>query len=189
MLKELRPAISVFGVLTLIGGLAYPLFVTGVAQLVFPTQSNGSLILRDGRIVGSALTGQTFTQPEYFWGRPSATSPSYNAAASSGSNLGPSNPALYDAVSKRCAALRAADPDNSVAIPVDLVTASGSGLDPDISIAGAMYQAGRVARARRMDRTVVESMIARNAHKPVFPGFGEPTVNVLALNLVLDGKG
>lgn len=188
MWKLFRPALSLFAALTLITGLAYPLLVTGVAQIVFPTQANGSLIRCEGRIVGSALIGQTFSDAKYFWSRPSATSPSYNAAASTGSNLGPSNPALHEAVSQRCAALRAADPDNTAPIPIDLVTASGSGLDPDISVAGAMYQAGRVARARGMSRPAVESVIERHAKKPLFPGLGEPTVNVLRLNLALDGK-
>lgn len=188
MFKEIRQAVSVFLALTAITGVAYPLIVTGVAQMAFPRQANGSLITCDGVVVGSSLIGQTFSDPKYFWGRPSATSPSYNAAASSGSNLGPSNPALRNAVKQRCDTLRAADPDNTAPVPIDLVTASGSGLDPDISIAGAMYQAGRVARARGVERTAVESTIDKYAKKPLFPGFGEPTVNVLELNLALDGK-
>lgn len=188
MFTEMRQAVSVFLALTVITGLAYPLLVTGIAQMVFPRQANGSLITCDGVVVGSSLIGQNFADPKYFWGRPSATSPSYNAAASSGSNLGPSNPALHDAVKQRCEALRAADPDNKAPIPVDLVTASGSGLDPQISIAGAMYQARRVARARGMEQTKVEAMISEHASKPVAPGFGEPTINVLELNLALDGK-
>ena len=188
MFKDMRQAIAVFLALTVVTGVAYPLLVTAVAQMLFPRQANGSLIACDGVIVGSSLIGQTFADPKYFWGRPSATSPSYNAAASSGSNLGPSNPALHDAVKQRCDALRAADLENKAPIPVDLVTASASGLDPEISIAGALYQAGRVARTRGMDRSAVDSLIEKAAYKPLFPGFGEPTVNVLKLNLALDGK-
>ncbi|MCC6153873.1 MAG: potassium-transporting ATPase subunit KdpC [Candidatus Hydrogenedentes bacterium] len=188
MFKEMRQAVSVFLALTVITGLAYPLLVTGVAQMVFPRQANGSLIECDGVVVGSSLIGQTFADPKYFWGRPSATSPSCNAAASSGSNLGPFNPALHHAVKQRCEALRAADPDNKAPIPIDLVTASGSGLDPDISIAGAMYQAGRIARARGLELANVEEMIAGRASKPLAPGLSEPTINVLELNLALDGK-
>ena len=188
MFTEMRQAVSVFLALTVVTGLAYPLLVTGVAQIVFPRQANGSLIICEGTVVGSSLIGQTFTDPKYFWGRPSATSPSCNAAASSGSNLGQTNPALHDAVKQRCETLLAADPENKAPIPIDLVTASGSGLDPHISLAGAQYQAGRVARARGMDTSKVEAMISARALKPVAPGFGEPTINVLELNLALDGK-
>ncbi len=188
MFTEMRQAVSVFLALTVVTGLAYPLLVTGVAQIVFPRQANGSLIICEGTVVGSSLIGQTFTESKYFWGRPSATSPSYNAAASSGSNLSASNPALHDAVKQRCEALRAADPENKAPIPIDLVTASGSGLDPHISLASAQYQAGRVARARGMDTSKVEAMISARASKPAAPGFGEPTINVLELNLALDGK-
>ena len=188
MFTSLRPAVTLFAALTVITGLAYPFLVTGVAQIAFPRQANGSLVSCEGKLVGSALIGQTFADPKYFWGRPSATSPSCDATASSGSNLGPSNPALHDAVKQRCEALRAADPENKAPIPVDLVTASGSGLDPDISIAGAMYQANRVARSRAVELRAVEAIIEKLAHKPLFPGFGEPTVNVLELNLALDGK-
>ena len=188
MFRDIRPAISLYVVLTVITGLAYPLVVTGMAQVLFPRQANGSLIVCEGKVVGSSLIGQTFAQPNYFWGRPSATSPACNAAASSGSNLATSNPALADAVSQRCAALRAADPENTAPIPVDLVTASGSGLDPHISIAAARYQAPRVAKARGMDRAKVDALIQAHSATPVAPGLGEPVVNVLELNLALDGK-
>src|SRR6185437_3318427 len=149
MARLLRQAIVLLLLLTAITGIAYPFAVTGIAQLVFPHQANGSLILRDGKPVGSALIGQSFTDPKYFWGRPSATAPQpYNGTASAGSNLGPANPALRVAIKQRIAALRAADPDNRAPVPVDLVMASGSGLDPDISPAAALYQSSRVAHAR-----------------------------------------
>jgi K+-transporting ATPase ATPase C chain len=184
----LRPAAVLLALLTLLTGLLYPLVVTGLAQAVFPTQANGSLIERNGRVVGSALIGQPFDDPRYFWGRPSATSPfPYNAASSSGSNLGPSNPALTDAVQARVAALRAADPGNTAPVPADLVTASGSGLDPHISVAAALYQAPRVARVRGLDAAVVDQLIERNTEGPQFGLLGEPRVNVLKLNLALDG--
>jgi potassium-transporting ATPase KdpC subunit len=186
----LRPAAVLLALLTLLAGLLYPLAVTGLAQVLFPAQANGSLIRRaeDGRVVGSVLIGQPFSDPRYFWGRPSATSPfPYNAAASSGSNLGPSNPALIDAVQARVAALRAADPGNTEPVPVDLVTASGSGLDPNISVAAALYQASRVAHARGLDAAVVDQLVDKYTEAPQLGLLGEPRVNVLKLNLALDG--
>ncbi len=186
-MKHLRPALSLFLLLTVLTGLIYPLAVTGLAQALFPWRANGSLLAVDGHAVGSALIGQNFTTPGDFWGRPSATSPyPDNAQASGGSNLGPTNPALIDAVQARIAALRAADPDNHAPIPVDLVTASGSGLDPQISLAAAYYQAPRVARARHLPLADVEALIARNAHWPWLHLFGTPRVNVLELNLALN---
>jgi K+-transporting ATPase ATPase C chain len=184
----LRPAITALLLLTLITGVLYPLAVTGLAQLLFPRQSNGSLIVRDGDVLGSELIGQSFDDPKYFWGRLSATAGfPYNAAASSGSNLGPSNPALTDMVQARIAELRAADPGNTQPIPVDLVTASGSGLDPHISVAAALYQAPRVARLRGLAESAVLDLIARYTEGRQFGIFGEPRVNVLLLNLALDG--
>ena len=189
MIKTLiRPAVVLLALFTLVTGLFYPLAVTGLAQVVFPAQANGSLIEQNGRVVGSALIGQPFDDPKYFWGRPSATSPfPYNAAASSGSNLGPSNPALIDAVQARVAALRAADPGNTEPVPADLVTASGSGLDPHISVAAALYQAPRVARARGLDAAVVGQLVEKYTEGPQLGLLGEPRVNVLKLNLALDG--
>jgi len=182
-----RPALVMFAVLTALTGLVYPLVVTGIAQLVFPEQAAGSLILREGKPVGSALIGQNFSDPKYFWGRPSATGPMpYNASNSSGSNLGPLNPALGDAVKGRIEALRAADPGNAAAVPVDLVTASGSGLDPHISVAGALYQAARVARARQLPLLQVQQLIESQTEGRIFGVLGEPRVNVLRLNLALD---
>jgi potassium-transporting ATPase KdpC subunit len=187
MKNILRPALVLFLVLTLLTGVAYPLVVTGLAQTLFPSQAHGSLILRDGKPVGSELIGQSFTGPAHFWGRPSATGPMpNNAAASSGSNLGPLNPALLDAVKARVAALRAADPTNTAAIPVDLVTASASGLDPHISPAAAQYQLKRVASARKLSLDVVQSLVSLNTHRPILGILGEPVVNVLQLNLALD---
>lgn len=187
MLKLLRQASVLLLLMTAVTGLAYPFAVTGVAQLVFPHQSNGSLILRKGKPVGSALIGQSFTAPKYFWGRPSATTPQpYNGAASGGSNLGPTNPALATAVKQRIAALRAADPGNSTPVPVDLVTASGSGLDPDISQAAAQYQVQRVARERGLSQAKVQALVARHTRGRQFGMLGEPRVNVLELNLALD---
>lgn len=184
----LRPALSLFALLTLLTGVVYPLFLTAAAQLIFPHQANGSLITREGAVVGSELIGQSFTSPQYFWGRPSATGGSpYNGAASGGSNLGPNNLALVDAVTERAARLRECASDKSLPIPVDLVTASGSGLDPHISIAAAKYQAERVARLRGVDGTKIDALIAEHAERPRVPGLGEPVVNVLALNLALDG--
>jgi K+-transporting ATPase ATPase C chain len=187
MTSELRPALVLFVLLSLITGLLYPLAVTGVAQGAFPQQANGSLVKRDGQVVGSALIGQSFSDPKHFWSRPSATGPmAYNAAISSGSNLGPSNPALHDAVRSRIAALRAADPDNSAPVPVDLVTASASGLDPHISRAAADYQAARVARARGIAEVQVQALIAQHTEGAWLGFIGEPRVNVLLLNLALD---
>lgn len=183
----LRPALTVFAALSLITGLAYPFLTTGIASAVFPRQAAGSLIEQDGKVVGSALIGQSFTSPQYFWGRPSATAPMpYNAAASGGSNLGPRNPALAEAVQARIAALKAADPDNAAPIPADLVTASGSGLDPHISPAAAAYQADRVARARNLQRSEVDALIQAHSATPWLGVLGSPAVNVLTLNLALD---
>ncbi|WP_180130870.1 potassium-transporting ATPase subunit KdpC [Rhodoferax sp. BLA1] len=187
MKNILRPALVLLFALSLLTGIAYPLLVTGVAQGLFPTQAHGSLILRDGQVVGSTLIGQHFTNPAYFWGRPSATSPmANNAAASGGSNLGPMNPALVDAVTTRVAALRAADPSSTAAVPVDLVTASASGLDPHISQAAAQYQLGRVAKARQLSTQVVRGLIDQATQRPVLGVLGEPVVNVLQLNIALD---
>ncbi|MBK8016391.1 MAG: potassium-transporting ATPase subunit KdpC [Betaproteobacteria bacterium] len=186
----LRPALSLFVALTLLTGALYPVLVTVVARLAFPHESEGSLIRRDGRIVGSSLIGQNFTDPKYFWGRPSATGGMpYNASASSGSNQGPANPALTDAVKARIDALRAAAPGDRRPIPVDLVTASASGLDPEITIAGARYQVPRVAAARGLDAAAVTALVERVAVQRKFGFLGEPRVNVLQLNLLLDGRG
>ncbi|MEN6395932.1 MAG: potassium-transporting ATPase subunit KdpA [Methanoregula sp.] len=185
--NQIRPALVIFLLLTLITGVCYPLLITGIAQVVFPAQANGDLIVHDGKIAGSALIGQPFTSPKYFWGRPSATSPvPYNAGLSSGSNLGPSNAALTDAVKTRVEALRAADPANTLPIPVDLVTASGSGLDPDISPASAYYQVPRVARERGLAEETVRNLVTNSIEPRQFGIFGEPRVNVLNLNLALD---
>ena len=181
-----RPALVVFGALTLITGIAYPLAVTGAAQLLFPQQSSGSLILQDGRAVGSALIGQNFSDPKNFWGRPSATGPMpYNASASSGSNQGSRNPALVDAVKGRIEALKAVDPGNVVPVPVDLVTASASGLDPHISVAAANYQVSRVAKARGLTGDRVQALVDAQTETSLLGFFGEPRVNVLKLNLAL----
>ncbi len=189
MRTHLRPALVVLGLLTILTGLVYPLMVTGVAQRLFPWQANGSLIVRDGKPVGSVLIGQPFDAPQYFWSRPSATSPfPYNAAASAGSNLGPTNAALVKAVQARIDALKAADPGNPAPIPVDLVTASASGLDPHISPAAADYQVRRVAKARGMDAAVLRQLVARHTHGRQWGLLGEPRVNVLELNLTLDSK-
>ncbi len=188
MLKEfIRPALTSFVLLSLFTGLAYPLLVTGVAQAAFPAQAAGSLVEREGKLVGSSLIGQTFSEPGHFWGRPSATAPmATNATASSGSNQGPLNPALVDAVKARIAALHEADPGNTAAVPVDLVTASASGLDPEISVAAARYQAGRVARARQLPIEKVQQLIDAQTQGRLFGLIGEPRVNVLQLNLALD---
>jgi K+-transporting ATPase ATPase C chain len=187
MLRELRPALVVFGLLTAVTGLAYPGLVTGIAKLAFPRQAAGSAIVRDGNVIGSELLGQPFSSPRYFWGRPSATAPQpYHGGASTGSNLAATNPALTEAVADRVAALRAADPNNAAPVPVDLVTASGSGLDPHISPAAARYQAGRVARARGLAPERVEALIAELTEGRTLGVLGEPRVNVLALNLALD---
>lgn len=187
-MKDLiRPTLTMLIVLTVLTGLLYPLTVTGLAQLFFPDQANGSLIVREGKVVGSKLIGQYFDKPEYFWGRPSATAPfPYNAAASGGSNLGPTNPVLIDAVKARVAALRTADPGNDLPIPVDLVTASGSGLDPHISPAAALYQLKRVARARGLDENSVLTLVSKHIEGRQFDVLGAPRVNVLELNLALD---
>ena len=185
--SQLRPAVSVFALLTLVTGLAYPYAVNGLAQATFPAEAAGSLIVRDGQLVGSSLVGQNFTDPGHFWGRPSATGPQpYNGAASSGSNQGPLNPALADAVKARIEALRVADPDNTAPVPVDLVTASGSGLDPHLSPAAAEYQVARVARARGLDPEDVRALVAQHHSEPQFGLFGDARVNVLTLNLALN---
>jgi K+-transporting ATPase ATPase C chain len=182
-----RPAIILFLALTLITGVAYPLVVTGVAQALFPTQAAGSILTRNGAPAGSTLIGQAFSDPKHFWSRPSATSPQpYNGLASGASNLGPLNPALTDGIKSRIDALHAVDPTNKTAIPVDLVTASASGLDPDISLAAAYYQAPRIARERGLSRQAVETLIAAHARDRWLGILGEPRVNVLELNLALD---
>jgi K+-transporting ATPase ATPase C chain len=187
MWKELKPALLLFVVLSVITGVVYPFVVTGIAQGAFPRQANGSLIEREGKAVGSELIGQPFGSPKYFWSRPSATSPyPYNGASSSGSNQGPTNPALTDAVAVRIKALRDADPGNTAPVPADLVTASGSGLDPHISPAAAEYQVARVAKARNLDPQKVRALVASATEGRQLGFFGEPRVNVLKLNLALD---
>jgi K+-transporting ATPase ATPase C chain len=189
MAAYLRPALVSLIFFTLITGVAYPLVVTGIAQVIFPFQANGSLIVKDGKVMGSALIGQPFDEPKYFWSRPSATSPfGYNAASSSGSNLSPTNPALVSAVQGRVEALRAADPGNTAPVPVDLVTASGSGLDPHISPAAALYQVPRVARERKLSPDAVRTLVERHIEGRFLGLLGEPRVNVLTLNLALDGR-
>jgi K+-transporting ATPase ATPase C chain len=186
----IRPALVLFALLSALTGLIYPMAVTGAAKAVFPSQAAGSLIVQGGNTVGSKLIGQNFSDPKHFWGRPSATAPQpYNASASGGSNQGPLNPALAEAVKGRVEALRAADPGNTAPVPVDLVTASASGLDPDISPAAAHYQAARVARVRGVPLEQVNALIAGNTQAPLWGLLGEPRVNVLALNLALDGSG
>jgi potassium-transporting ATPase KdpC subunit len=194
MTSQLRPAFFMLLFLTLITGVIYPLAVTGIAQVIFPSQANGSLIMADGKAVGSELIGQQFDDPSYFWGRISATGTfAYNAfnaenlTASSGSNYGPLNTALMDMVQARIDALKAADPDNTLPIPVDLVTASGSGLDPHISVAAALYQVHRVASARGLSEADIQSLVEKNIDGRQFGFLGEPRVNVLKLNLALDG--
>jgi K+-transporting ATPase ATPase C chain len=188
MKAQIRPALMILLIFTILTGLVYPLVVTGIAQLVFPHKANGSLIQNNGKTAGSTLIGQSFDDPKYFWGRLSATGPyPYNAAASSGSNLGPTNPALLDAVKARIAALKAADPTNTQLIPVDLVTASGSGLDPDISVAAAIYQIPRVAKVRGMSEMDVRALVDQFSKGRQLGFLGEPRVNVLELNLALDG--
>lgn len=189
MKTQLRPALVLFGALTLVVGVLYPLAVTGVGKLAFSDRAAGSLVERAGKPVGSSLIGQSFSAPGYFWGRPSATGPMpNNAAGSAGSNLGPLNPALVDAVKGRIAALKSADPSNRAAIPVDLVTASASGLDPEISVAGARYQAARVAAARKLPLARVEALVDEHTITPVLSLLGEARVNVLKLNLALDAE-
>jgi K+-transporting ATPase ATPase C chain len=188
MRSQIRPALTLLLIFTVLTGLIYPLAVIGIAQLVFPRQANGSLIVQNGRTVGSALIGQPFDNPKYFWGRLSATAPyPYNAASSSGSNLGPTNPALLDEVKARIAALKAADPSNAQPIPVDLVTSSGSGLDPHISVAAALYQLPRVARLRGLSESTLRSLVDQYTRGRTLGFLGEPRVNVLELNLALDG--
>ena len=183
----IRPALSSLFLLTLLTGVLYPLAITGLAQILLPEQANGSLIQQDGRLIGSALVGQPFNDPRYFWGRPSATSSfAYNAMASAGSNVGPSNPELAKVVRERIAALHAADPDNRLPIPVDLVTASGSGLDPHISPAAALWKAHRVAKARNADETTIQTLVLAHVRQRDFGVLGEPVVSVLELNLALE---
>jgi potassium-transporting ATPase KdpC subunit len=185
--RLIRPAVSLLALMTVLLGIVYPLVITGVAQVAFPRQAEGSLIYQNGKLIGSRSIGQSFSDPKYFWGRPSATTPQpYNGLASTGSNLGPLNPALLDAVKTNANALHDADPDNRQSIPVDLVTASASGLDPDISPAAAHYQAARVARARNLALASVETLIDAHVRGRLFGLFGEPRINVLELNLALD---
>jgi len=184
MISQLRPALTLFLLLTVLTGIFYPLAVTAVAQTVFPAQANGSLLTVDGRTLGSELIAQPFDDPRYFWGRPSAAG--YNAAASSGSNLGTNNPALVNAVKERIAALKVADPDNTAPIPVDLVTASGSGLDPHLSVEAAYYQVARIAKTRGLDESIVRALVDQLTEPRQFFILGEPRVNVLKLNLALD---
>jgi K+-transporting ATPase ATPase C chain len=188
LVAQLRPALGTLLACTLLTGVLYPLAVTALAQLAFPAQAGGSLLTgSDGQMRGSRLIGQSFSAPRYFWGRPSATTPQpYNGAASGASNLGPLNPALLDAVKSRVAALRSADPGNDAPVPVDLVTASGSGLDPQISVAAASYQAARVARLRGLPLARVQALIGRHTEGRLLGVVGEPRVNVLELNLALD---
>lgn len=189
MKEQLRPAVMMVIVLTVLTGVVYPLAVTGLAQLLFSEQAHGSVIVRDGTVVGSRLIGQYVDKPEYFWGRPSATAPfPYNAAASGGSNLGPTNPVLIDAVKARVATLRAADSANEAPVPVDVVTASGSGLDPHISPAAALYQVTRVARARSVEDEDVKALVDRHTEGRQFGLLGERRVNVLEVNLALDER-
>ena len=189
MLKELKPAFVLLLLMTLITGVLYPALVTGIAKVLFPFQANGSLIEKDGKAVGSALIGQQFSDPKHFWARASATSPyPNNASSSSGSNQGPTNPALAEAVTGRVKALRDADPGNTEPVPVDLVTASGSGLDPHISPAAAEYQVARVAKARGIDAAAVRVLVADATEGRQLGFLGEPRVNVLKLNLALDAK-
>jgi K+-transporting ATPase ATPase C chain len=186
-----RPAIMLFVVLSVVTGVLYPLLVTGLARTLFPHEASGSLLRDDtGQVIGSSLIGQTFTDPKRFWARPSATSPMpYNAANSGGSNQGPLNPALIDAVKSRIEALKAADPGNTATIPVDLVSASASGLDPHISLAAALYQAGRVARLRGLSDDAMRTLLADHTEGRLLGVLGEPRVNVLQLNLALERAG
>ena len=186
--RSIRSAVSLLIAMTILLGIAYPLLITAIAKLAFPRQAEGSLIREDGKLIGSTLIGQSFSDPKYFWGRPSATTPQpYNGLASGGSNLGPLNPALTDAVKARIQALRAADPGNVAPVPVDLVTASASGLDPEMSVAAALYQAQRVARVRGLDVQAVRDLIGAHSQGRLLGLLGEPRVNVLDLNLALDG--
>ena len=189
MSNPIRQSLAMLVAMTMLTGIAYPLLVTGAAQLLFHDAANGSIIERGGKHLGSELIGQPFASSKYFWSRPSATAPSaYNSAASSASNQGPTNPALTDAVKQRIDALRAADPDNPAPVPVDLVTASGSGLDPHISPAAAQYQVSRVAKARGIGEAKVTEIVAQSTEGRQFGVLGEPRVNVLLLNLALDGR-
>ncbi|ALG67658.1 potassium-transporting ATPase subunit KdpC [Beggiatoa leptomitoformis] len=187
MIAMFRPALVLFAVLTLLCGVAYPALITGIGQIAFPVQAAGSLVTVNGKVLGSTLIGQAFTAPHYFWGRASATSPMpNNAAASSGSNQGPLNPAFIDAVKARIDVLKAADPQNIAPIPIDLVTASASGLDPEISIAAAYYQENRIAQARKLSRDQVHNLVLQHRKSQIFGFLGEARVNVLTLNLALD---
>ena len=186
-MKQLRPALTAFVLMTVLTGVVYPLLVTAVAQVFFAAQANGSLLVQDGKAVGSSLIGQPFDDPKYFWSRLSATSPQpYNSASSSGSNQGPLSDTLLDAVRGRLDALKTADPTNPLPVPVDLVTASGSGLDPNISPAAARYQVARVAQVRGLPEATVQGLVARNTHGRQWGVLGEPVVDVLSLNLALD---
>ena len=187
MIKQIKPALLLLAVFTILTGIIYPLLISGLAQIIFPSQANGSLLVQNGKIVGSGLIGQSFDQPGYFWGRLSATGDHpYNASSSGGSNLSVLNQSLSDAVSQRIKDLKSADPDNTLPIPVDLVTASASGLDPDISIAAARYQAARIANKRQITLDKVNALIDQNTSDRTFGLLGEPRVNVLKLNIALD---
>jgi potassium-transporting ATPase KdpC subunit len=186
--RTIRPAISLLVLMTALLGIVYPLVITGISRLAFPRQAAGSLISKDAKLIGSTLIGQSFSDPKYFWGRPSATTPQpYNGVGSTGSNLGPLNPALIDAVKANAKALHVADPGNTQPIPVELVTASASGLDPEISPAAARYQVGRIARVRGLTPAQVEALVASHTQPRLLGFVGEPRVNVLELNLALDG--
>jgi K+-transporting ATPase ATPase C chain len=189
MLSQLRAAVVSLAIFTVLTGLIYPVVVTGIAQVVFPHQANGSLIVENGKVVGSSLIGQTFDDPKYFWGRPSATSPPYNGASSSGSNLGPTNSDLADAIKQRVEDLRKAHPDQTGDVPADLVMASGSGLDPHISPAAAEYQVRRVANARGKDPAEIRRLVEAHTQRRTLGFFGEPRVSVLELNRALDQLG
>ena len=187
MFREyIKPALISFFILTIITGVIYPLFITGIAQALLPNQANGSLIYQNGKVIGSSLVGQAFDDPKYLWGRISATSPQYNASSSSGSNIGPSNPALIDEVNGRIKALKAADPNNANPIPVDLVTSSASGLDPHISLAASYYQVPRISKYRGITESAVRDIIHKNTVGRFLGLIGEPVVNVLKVNLDLD---
>jgi potassium-transporting ATPase KdpC subunit len=186
MVRQIRPALVIFVALSVLTGVVYPLLITGVARVAFPCQAGGSLIEKDGQVVGSSLIGQSFDDPKYFWSRPSGTSPAYNAASSTGTNLGPTNPALTGSIKERLAHLQSADPEASAPAPVDLVTSSGSGLDPHVSPAAALYQVHRVARARSVSEDRLRHLIEEHTDARSVGLFGEPGVNVLELNLALD---
>jgi potassium-transporting ATPase KdpC subunit len=187
MTTMLRPLLVLFFVLTVCTGLIYPLVVTGIGNAIFPAQVSGSLVTRGSQVIGSSLIAQSFQEPQYFWGRLSATSPMpYNASASTGSNFSSTNPALLEAVKGRIAALKAVDPNNSALVPVDLVTASGSGLDPHVSPAAALYQVDRIARVRHLDPIKLRDLVLSRVESPQWGIFGEARVNVLMLNLALD---